>query len=302
MCRTINGKTVSLLKLGGDKYSVDIQALDATETNVRNIIDTGAPAITHVGILRKTDGTLLSLEESTIILGMLGWMLSFAMGSRCLPVCSVGFSSSGDRCCMFCSSPDMPNKVPSGWFDKRHGTQLAAFFSGFSLKWENFGWREALRETFHWYLIGSDPSDGVEPGIILSQTAIERLCFEYFVNFRKTNSRKEIDKLSADKRCRKIFSELNIPLELKHLALNFTQLAISTEMTDVPKFLADVRNDIIHPTRDNREKYMSGLFDAWKLSMAYLELTILAICEYRGTYGNRMKKQFIGEVEDVPWL
>jgi hypothetical protein len=44
-------------------------------------------------------------------------------------------------------------------------------------------------------------------------------------------------------------------------------------------------------------------FEAWKLGQWYLELALLGICGYSGTYDNRLDhlKWPYGNIEKVPW-
>lgn len=66
-----------------------------------------------------------------------------------------------------------------------------------------------------------------------------------------------------------------------------------------------IRNKITHPTGKNREmfgKHPSGVrTDVWSLGLWCLELCLLRLFEYRGTYGNRITQMWTGEVVPVPW-
>ena len=81
-------------------------------------------------------------------------------------------------------------------------------------------------------------------------------------------------------------------------------MVVLTEgFVDAPYFLTEIRNSMVHP--DNRHRHLfKGFYpDAWRLGMWYLELTILRLCGYEGTYANRLKhERWIGQVEDVPSL
>ncbi|MEO1592031.1 MAG: thiol methyltransferase, partial [Cyanobacteria bacterium J06632_22] len=62
---------------------------------------------------------------------------------------------------------------------------------------------------------------------------------------------------------------------------------------------------IIHPTRKNREKLkkyqLKVRIDTWKVSIWILELLLLRLLDYQGTYHNRLIHQYVGEIEEVPW-
>ncbi|WP_096292838.1 hypothetical protein [Nitrosomonas ureae] len=71
---------------------------------------------------------------------------------------------------------------------------------------------------------------------------------------------------------------------------------------DAPHALTEIRNSLIHPEHKKRDQLDSAYFDAWNLGLWYLEMGILAICNYEGAYGNRLKLNRMGEVENVPWI
>jgi hypothetical protein len=59
---------------------------------------------------------------------------------------------------------------------------------------------------------------------------------------------------------------------------------------------------MVHPDNERRNLFTDLYVDAWRLGMWYLELAILRLCNYEGTYANRLADEhWVGEVEDVPW-
>jgi hypothetical protein len=58
---------------------------------------------------------------------------------------------------------------------------------------------------------------------------------------------------------------------------------------------------LIHSEHRQSGQFSDAYYDAWNLGLWYLEMSILAICGYYGTYGNRLKQRHVGEVENVPW-
>ena len=69
--------------------------------------------------------------------------------------------------------------------------------------------------------------------------------------------------------------------------------------------MTTIRNTITHPTRKNREKFGKHSYeardDAWTLGLRNLELCLLRLFEHRGSYADRIKRKWQGEVEQVPW-
>jgi hypothetical protein len=71
---------------------------------------------------------------------------------------------------------------------------------------------------------------------------------------------------------------------------------------DAPHAITEIRNSLIHPEHKRRGQFGKAFYPAWELSQWYLELALLRICEYSGTYSNRtVSGKWIGTVEPVPW-
>jgi hypothetical protein len=97
-----------------------------------------------------------------------------------------------------------------------------------------------------------------------------------------------------------LFSSLDIPLDIPTETPKILQMGKKINWLDAPHALTEIRNSLVHPESE-RGKYNEIIFEAWKLSLWYLEMSILAICGYTEKYGNCLKERLQGEVEDVPW-
>jgi len=71
---------------------------------------------------------------------------------------------------------------------------------------------------------------------------------------------------------------------------------------DAPHALTEIRNSLVHPEHKKRGKYDIQIFiEAHNLSQWYLEMSILAICNYKGKYYNRLiSGQRVGDIDNVP--
>jgi hypothetical protein len=198
-------------------------------------------------------------------------------------------------------SPREPWRVPLSWFDPDHGSQLAALFPSFMSRGADDDWRTALDETIYWYLNANDLARRTDAGIILTQAAIERLSYEYVVKDRQLKKVEEFKNLRASDEFRLLFSSLKIPLDIPDTTPELQKLASQMNWVDAPHALTEVRNSLVHPEHKNRGRFHTAYFEAWKLGLWYLEMGILAICGYSGTYGNRLKPRVVGQIENVPW-
>ena len=289
--------------LAYDEWKVELKSLTFTRENIKALKEEGGYRLTHIGGIQKADGTTFSGKEASECLYALRFFLSFAKGGWCEPICAVGFDASGNRVWECWSSPREPWHNPLSWFDRHSGSQLAALFPGFMKRWTNDDWREALHEVIYWYLNANHSSRGIDAGIILTQAAIERLSYEYSVKNKRLLTLKGFKDLWASDKFRLLFSSVGIPLEIPVETPELQRLASNSQMNwlDAPHALTEVRNSLVHPEHKRRAQYGSAYYEAWNLGLWCLELGVLGVCGYSGTYGNRLKQRWVGQVENVPW-
>ncbi len=294
--------------LACDNWNVELKSLTSTADNLKKLKAEGGYKLTHIGEIKKANDTSFSGKDAVEYLNALRFFFSFSKGCWCNPICAVGFESSNNRVWESWSSPRYAWDTPLSWFDPHHSSQLKSLFPGFMTRWADIKWHEALRDTLYWYLNANQSSRGIDIGIILSQTAIERLSYEYVVNDKRLLTAKGFKVLCASDKFRLLFSSLEIPLDIPDDCPELKKLASNNRRNwlDAPHALTEMRNSLVHPDHKPRGLSISEYFEAWKLSLWYLELSILAICGYLGTYHNRLKSfsntpQGAGQVENVPW-
>ena len=300
-----NGTTsyrIEHLDLISDEWNIEIKSLYSTRDIYKMLSEKGGYRLTHIGCIRKDDRTSFTGKSATDCLNALKFFLSFAKGGWCEPVCSVGFNETGRRVWESWTSPREPWYVPFSWFDPHNSVQLATMFPSFMNKWQDSDWNEAFHEIIYWYLNANYSSRGIEPGIILTQAAIERLAFEYAVKTKKLVTVNGFKALWASDKFRLLFSSLEIPLEVPKYTSEIESLSKKFNWLDAPHALTEIRNSLVHPENKKRGRLDTVYYEAWNLGLWFLEMGILAICCFSGKYRNRLKKQrWIGQVEDVPW-
>jgi hypothetical protein len=286
-----------------DEWKVELKSLVSTRDNFKTLVAEGGYGLTHIGSLEKTDGTPFTGKDANEFLTAVRFFLSFAKGCWCEPSCAVGFDASGNRVWESWSSPREPWSTPPSWFDPQNSSQLATLFPGFMTRWANDDWREALIEVIYWHLNANNSSRGIDTGIILTQAAIERLSYEYAVKDKRLLTVKGFKDIWASDKFRLLFSSIGLPLDIPIETPELKKLASNSPMNwlDAPHALTEIRNSLVHPEHKQRGQLKSSYYEAWKLGLWYLELAILRLCDYSGTYGNRLKQQWVGQVENVPW-
>ena len=166
-------------------------------------------------------------------------------------------------------------------------------------------WNDALEEAIYWYLNANESSRGIDAGIILTQTALERLAYTYAVQDKGMLSKKGFTDLWASDKLRVFFSSIGIPNVIPAECTELLQLvddrSNNLKWEDLPYALTDIRNSLVHPDKKNRDQYKEGYYDAWRSGLWLLELAILAVCGYQGTYSNRITTRREGQSKPVPW-
>jgi len=287
------------LKASG--WNVELKSLQTNRETYEKLQETGGYGLTHVGCLRKEDGSSFDGKTAEKMLTVLRFFFSFSKGMWCNPCLAVGFDDKEKRVWEAWSSPQGHWAKPSSWFDPHHCDQLVSLFPGFLAKWENESWQEALLEVIYWYLSSNCSTlgrgIGIDAGIILTQAAIERLSFEYAVRYKRLIEAEGFKNLRASDKFRLLFSSLDIPIDIPVSLPELKQF----NWLDAPHAITEIRNSLVHPENKRRGQFDNAFFPVWNLSQWYLELALLKICNYSGTYGSRLMQRYVGQVETVPW-
>jgi len=294
--------TLGVTELASPKWKVELHEIKSAEKSDSK--KNRYPTLTHVCILHRRDGSEFDGKTARQMMLDLRLFFTFSQGFFCSPVMPVGFDNNERQVWAEGSSPDPNVKNSMSWFDPYNSEQLARLFPHFMVKLEDERWWDTFHSIIYWYSRSNNTSgSGIDTGIILTQIAIERLAYEFAFDNPKCNGFKDFCEIkNPSDRFRYLFTLLDIPLEFP---TNFTKIKkISSQegIRDGPYFLTAVRNSMVHPDNKRRGLFKDLYYDAWRLGMWYLELSILRICNYEGSYANRLRQErHIGEVEEVPW-
>jgi len=296
-----SGDSIGVTKLASSKWKVELhETSNAEKTEFqKNSIHT----LTHVCCLSREDSTEFDGKSAQKILNELRIFFTFSQGVFCSPVMPVGYDINENRVWAVGSSPDKTEKSAMSWFDPHHSDQLAQLFPHFISKLEDARWGDTFHKIIYWYARSNNTSGrGIDTGIILTQIAVERLAYEYAVNHKKMIESKGFKDLKASDKLRLLFASLDIPIAIPPNMLKIQKVASKFGYIDSPYFLTEIRNSIVHPEHKRKNDFSDLYYDAWRLGMWYLELAILRLCNYEGTYASRLSNEhYVGEVEDLPW-
>lgn len=293
------GRYCEDVHIEADNWVIEIKSLAKSKINFKKLKKEGGYGLTHIVCLQQIDSTFFSGKEAIEMLNVLQYFFSFANGAWCNPICAVGFNSTG-RVWESWSSPRGPSFSRSeSWFDEHHSEQLENLFPGFMSCWFNDYKRDILKKAIYWYL--NAIHSNVDIGIVLTQAAFEGMSRGYIMNVLK----KEPKRGDAEANIKLLFSSLELlfPTEIAEDTPELKRVAEELRWNNNSLgAIILVRNSLVHPQKKYHEKFNSNIYyETWKLGLWYLELSLLKLCDYSGTYCNRLTAKWIGEVEKVPW-
>ena len=179
-----------------------------------------------------------------------------------------------------------------------------AAFPGYMRKAADPVWAEPVRLALYWYVESNGDAGGVEGSIILTQAAFELLAHVLLVEVLKEIKADPFRKMEASKKIGRLLTHCGIPLEIPPSLAALRSWATDK---DGPQAFTEIRNGLVHANPKKLEKLnqvsLDGRRDAWQLGLWYLELVLLRLFDYTGTYANRLNPPDYRPppVERVPW-
>jgi len=287
-------------------YEVVIIETPDTKQTMESLKQRGGRAITHTGRIRKLDDSLLIPDETIELLFILGQFLSFAMGSWTSPILPVAYDASRLRVWQSWGLRKINSwKRHQSWLDDHHAETLTSVFKGFAGLWNDATWSETLKASVYWYVFSNMRVANVDGSIILAQAALERIAWVYLTEHVRKYSKTKAKKLSTAQRVTEVLNDCKIPVALPSNYTRLAAFAAAFACADGPQTIASIRNNLVHPVNKAKGSgvIMDGLFyhEALSLYMWYIELVLLNLMGFSGSYSNRITSKIVGRVEKVPW-
>jgi hypothetical protein len=302
----------SRLTLRGGGWIITLDGVDDYGEFEKYLEANSGFGVTQVGRIEKEDHSPFSADEALNTLDALTWYVSFAAGRWTGPFLPSGFDADGGRVWdVWDCHRSVPFRSRTSWLDRTHGEQYESPFPGFMRRWLDDTWQEIVRVAIHWYVEANAQAGSIEGSIVLTQTAFELLASAVLADHHGWLSSEGYEKLSAADRIRLLFLWAGIPTDISSeldalfkLAKAYEEFMVNKQ-PDSAAAMTAIRNTITHPTRKNREKFgrhpSAARTNAWVLGLRNLELCLLRLFDHRGTYADRIRRKWLGEVEPVPW-
>lgn len=280
------------VKLKASPWLVEITAVDEIAKIKKSLNNNEGFGITHNGLIRQENQESFSVKDVEDFLTALSLFISFARGSYSGIPIITGFNSSGKCVWQQCGNPKVDSwKANKYLFDPIVGDALTDVFPGFWEHYQNSKQREVVRVALEWYLI-SNVQTAIPAKIVLNQAALERLSFE----------------IAGKKSCLRTGEWIAKAVESTGISLQIPvtceALRIYQQENDFkngPHTLVEIRNNLAHSKMVTQGFSSDVHWQASQLGLWYVELLLLKLFGYNGKYGNRLTKEWQGEVEFVPW-
>ena len=258
--------------------------------------------VTHVGELRRVDGT--EFDSSTAADVLFGWQLamSLALGRWVAPALPVGIDGRGRRVWeQWAPWRCDAIRGQGSWWDTHTADDLSEFFDGYMRAYLDPQQRPVVRYVAMYLVSANHSGTTAEGKVMLAQAGLEYLAWVSLVLSGRLSPRDYKD-MKASERLRLLLDEARIPLAVPSGLDGLAAMAVHHGF-DGPEATAWVRNRLVHP-KDAGEPYrIEGLvWQTLQLLLEYGELLLL----FRLAYGGRFLRRYpphrwAHSSEPVPW-
>ena len=260
--------------------------------------------------IKKRDG-LIEVAEATDLVGVFFEFLSFCNGLRVKPIVLIGVLGGVKKYIRFCTHTRLPS-----FSAKKYWMPLVVEEDRINKSWRSIyelckqeEEKDFIELAIHWYLESLSMSSGVEASISLVQNALELLSSRILYEKEYILSKAEKgERVSASSKINILLTWAGVPLAIPDRATQLVQFAKEKLISTGPGAITQIRNSIVHPDTGKRAKYKKmdlGLKkQALDLALQYVELVLLRVLRYDGTFYNCFSNHPIDQFrcEQVPWL
>ena len=273
--------------------------------------------VTHVGELRRADGSSFRASEAAEALTAFQTGFSFALARWVAPIAPVGLDAEGNRVWeQWASWRCSPTFGHLQWWDKLEGEDLNAFMELFVDAWFNPDQHDVTGHVARHLIMAHHRGTTIEAKIMMVHAALEYLSWVTYVLGplqRSKSLHMDKDPITGAAAATRHLEELlddakidsRIPSSLVAMQQQAQEMQRENQLRYVPEgpeVLTWLRNRLVHP-KDAGEPYRIGnlVTEAWLLVTEYGELLLLHRLGYKGKYLPRTDRSEWVKSIPVPW-
>lgn len=292
---------------------------DAHEAHWRNLRDTGQSGVTHIGQLKRQDGSTFTTEDSAPVLRALRLAFSLAVGRAVGPLLPVGWRQEAPVWTQW-RRERIDSVRPSGQFLDRYAghTQVAELIERVVDFCDIDDRMEVLQYAVSYYITATYDADD-ELRVALPVSGMQLLAYRRFVEERQSftnNQWADLGKADSLGRgqteceIRRLLDDCNIATGLPSQFANLQKVSAALPALkdgsprDALGCVISMRNKIIHPT-----KALPSTWDAyqwWEAASYAVDAFLLSILNtigYTGQYRSAVATNVsTGVTNPVPWV
>ena len=284
-------RRLGVAKLQAGPWITKITAAPNLDESQKTLKADGGYAVTHTGLITRSDGGTFSVEDAEKFLSGLRAFLSLARGASCGLANVEGKDQHGEQCWLrWGSQHTAPWKSTQSCLTRvDRGDVLTDVFWGF---WRLFTkdetWQESILRSIDWYLHSNESAMHV--GIILTQASLE--CLSHQILGPGKRRRRPTGEF-----IRAALKKLNLDPEIPQSCPKLKTFQQANKWADGPHTFVEIRNALVHSKSKHSPVSLDVMHESRNLGQWYMELILLKLFGYCRHYRNRLS----GGVDDVPW-
>lgn len=290
--------------LNSDKYEITIDLAEGYKTMIEETKKNSGFGQTHVGIIRNTEAGSLNRRDFETLNTILFYYFGFARGFWVGPALPY-IESENERYVVYGPFRITAYQSAGSWFPNNKPIEYGNTFREFYRLLQDSEWEEGIRHTIEWY-VDANTADTLESSIAKAQVALELLAWLILVDRRNVKSSRQYKKDDAATNLCDLLNLFGISTDFPSHLVTLKNLTTSWGATNGVEAFVKVRNQIIHSTKNGRSQLFTlgaqGKLEAKQLGLQYIELCLLAVMKYKGTYEDRTNLDHCnGQDQKVPW-
>lgn len=261
-------------------------------------------------LVSKKSSETLTQNRSKEVFDCLFLFLSFLNGRRCSPIFRKGIYEESEIWQDYTPYHVDKFKNVLTWPPQTGIDEIESLWSKFYTLYKNADEKDFLNVAIHTYIRANGHIALPFEGISMVANNLELLVNYLVVEKKKIIAGKDVESLQASNKIRLLLSQVGVKNEIPD---TLTQTKIYQRSSndslkmDGPEFFMQIRNTIVHGQLDKRKKLskipLPVMWEVLNLSIWYVEVILLYVLKYKGTYRNRtLNSQWNGEAEEsMPW-
>ncbi|WP_156387891.1 hypothetical protein [Cellulomonas sp. Root137] len=264
---------------------------------------------THVGELRRTDGSVFTGEDAFDALDRVRLGLNLALGRRTTCALPVGYWQGDPTWCRWRSAPVDSYQNSTQWLDETVADQQVVELLGLVLNLTvDDADLTALRYALGYYIAGNVDVN-VDLTVSIPVSGLQLLAYYRFMTQRQDYSHTAWKKLDTEVQVRLLLDDIGVDTDVKphfaHLEAARARISTPQKNRDALGAVMKMRNVVTHPTRESPTMFsIYELAEAGMHARYWLCLALLNTIGYVGPIAmvHQEKTRWVGQVHNPPWV